>query len=184
MFRKPVFRLAVVHFKTMETHVLSDIEVKSMDPDNRLLFVAPHAGSLFWCVPCLLWAWPVGDIHHIPKAKWYQVLYWHRRRVSEPPSTSTDPASFAHLWNEGVKCDDFFFWYSFPVFCFAKKSYNCSKKIKNLKKPKQYLKKNKIFCFPETTAKNSLVNLLSHTSLRGLHTHCALLKGHEWVNEW
>ena len=37
-----MFRLAVVHFKTMETLVLSNIEVKSMDPDNRLLFVAPH----------------------------------------------------------------------------------------------------------------------------------------------
>ena len=50
MFRKHVFRLAVVHFKTMETLVLSNTEVKSMDPDNRLLFVAPHGGSLSWCV--------------------------------------------------------------------------------------------------------------------------------------
>ena len=49
-----MFRLAVVHFKTMETLVLSNIEVKSMDPDNRLLFVAPHGGSLAWCVPHLL----------------------------------------------------------------------------------------------------------------------------------
>lgn len=171
-----MFRLAVVHFKTMETLVLSNIEVKSMDPDNRLLFVAPHGGSLAWCVPHLLWAQPVGDIHYIPRAGWCQVLCSHWTRVSEPPSMSTDRSLICEMKESSVAISSFDIAFLFCFFFFAKKSHNCYKK----KKAKQCQKKNKIFCSPETTAKNNLVNLLSHSSLCGL---CPPQS--PWVmNEW